>query len=209
MNWFHEVFKSDLPDRTRDNFIARVLGLFGEQVVRIWCDAPRSPYSDLGRPRVVVPPSSKGYTLDFTLQSKQDGRCFVAEMKAWVAYQNHRYLMLRAARQLNEARTPTFEAFLKAARTPSRCKVSVGGEKVRVNGGILVWADASAGGKAAVRRAYGIAQVLSLREIIEDLVAWKDKTYRSFLGDRLQWCEHLLRGLARGGLGRGATRRCA
>ena len=195
-NWFRALFKSNPPAPAQDNYLARLLGLFSEEIVRIWCAAPQSPYRDLGRPRVVVPPSTKGYTLDFTLQSTQHGHNYVAEMKCWPAYQNYRYLTLRDAEQLQACEDSPFDAFLAVAAAPSRCKVSVGGEPQPMSGAILIWSDVTESGRTAVRQAYHLTTVLSLREIIDDLVTWEDERYQVFLKERLGWCQRLFYGLA-------------
>ena len=113
-NWFCKLFHSDYQDR--DKFLARLQGLFSEEIVRIWCESKRSPYKDLGRPNVKVPPDKKGYTMDFTLQSKKDGSKYIAEMKCWTEYKNYQYLTLVDAEQLEEIDTRTFDVFFKSSR---------------------------------------------------------------------------------------------
>ena len=193
-NWFRQIFKSPASDR--DKFIARLFGIFNEEIVRIWCKAPWSPYCDLGRPRVVPPRGQKGYTLDYTLESK-DGSIFVAEMKCWVGYQGYQYLTLNNVKQLEELEGPAFNAFLDVAKNPSRCKVSVKGESQAVNGAILIWGDVDDSARTAIRRTHKIKDVLSLKVIIDELVARKHQPYFEFLKKRLGWCEHLFQGLAK------------
>jgi hypothetical protein len=194
-NWFRKLFESDASDR--DMFLARLFGIFNEEIVRIWCKAPWPQYCDLGRPRVIPPRGEKGYTLDFTLQSRQDGSIFVAEMKCWVGYQGYQYLTLRNTDQLAELEGPAFKAFLEAARSPSRCTVSVNGSPQPICGAILIWGDVADSGRNDVKRTHKIAHVLSLKDIIDDLVSKEDQRYRRFLEERLEWCQHLFQGLAK------------
>lgn len=194
-NWFRQIFKSPASDR--DKFIARLFGIFNEEIVRIWCKAPWSPYCDLGRPRVVTPSGGKGHTLDFTLQSKKDGSIFVAEMKCWVEYQNYRFLTLSNDTKLDELESPAFCAFLDAAKNPSRCKVSVNGSPKPISGAILIWGDVAESGRNEMKRTHGIADVLSLKEIIEGLVSNGDNQYRKFLEERREWCQYLLQGISK------------
>lgn len=194
-NWFRHLFKSPAADR--DKFFARLLGLFSEDIVRIWCKAPWSPYTDLGRPRVIPPRGKKGYTLDFTLQSRQDGSIYVAEMKCWVEYQDYRYLTLRNADQLDGMEGPAFNAFLEVARNPTSCKVTINGSPHPVSGAILIWGDVADTGRIDVTSTYKITHVLSLKNIIDDLVSNEDREYKKFLEDRLGWCRNLFEGLTK------------
>ena len=199
-NWFRALCKADPPAPYRDKFLARLLGLFSEEIVQIWCHSDLSPYTDLGRPRVVSPGTTKGYTLDFTFQSRQDGCCFVVEMKCWVEYQGYKYLTLEAPEQLEGLESPAFNAFLAAAGKPSRCTVTIGGKPQQVDGAILIWGDVTPKGRLEVKQSYGLFAVHSLREIIDNLVSWKDSRYRAFLKERDKWCRQLFQGLLRGSL---------
>lgn len=196
-DWFYQLVKCAPPAPRRDKFIARLLGIFNEDIVKCWCSAARAPYRDLGRPRVQGPDSPKPCTLDFTLESKKDGRRFVTEMKCWVEYQGYRHLTLEHPEQLEEMDSPAFRAFLQSAKQPSLCSVTVNGTPQNVDGAILIWGNVSATGRTAVMRATGLHTVLSLRDIVDDLVAWKDPRYYSFLDERLEWCEQLFAGLRR------------
>jgi len=178
-------------------FLARVFGIFNEKIVRIWCEAPWSRFSDLGRPRIIPPGGGKAYSLDFTLQS-QDKSTFVAEMKCWVGYQNYKLLTLQNAEQLDELEGPAFNAFKEVAINPSRCKVSVDGTEQPVDGAILIWGDVAEAGRIAAKHRYKIFEVLSLKDIIDELIARKHQPYFMFLDERRRWCEHLYRGLAKG-----------
>jgi hypothetical protein len=197
--WFRALFRSPVAMSKRAKFISRLLGLFSEEIVRVWCDSSRSPYEDLGRPRVMAPRSSKGHTLDFTLRSRTSGRCYVAEMKCWTEYQGYRYTTLTDADQLEGAEGPAFSAFLKTGREPSRCRILVEGEPRRVHGAILIWGDVTDAGRKAVKKAERLHDVLSLREFVEDLAKWKEPAYRAFINERQRWCKHLFAGLRRAG----------
>ncbi len=196
-NWFRALFKSSTPKR--DKYVARLLGLFSEDIVRIWCAAPQSPYRDLGRPRVIVPPNTKGHNLDFTLQSNKDGCTYVAEMKCWVETHDYQYLTLHNAEQLRSYKDEAFRAFLAVAREPARYKVLVGKKPQQVCGAILIWGDVAQSGIIEFQQKYHVITVLSLREIVEDLVTWKGEHYQAFLEERSRWCRELFGGLARPG----------
>jgi hypothetical protein len=108
-NWFCTLFKSPSQFRSRDKFLARLFGIFSEEIVRIWCKSKNASYDDIGRPRIFIPPSKKGCTLDFTLKSRNDGKIYIAEMKCWVEYQNYKFLTLQSANQLEELSNAAFE----------------------------------------------------------------------------------------------------
>jgi hypothetical protein len=121
-------------------------------------------------------------------------------MKCWPEYKNYRHLTLRNAEQLQDCADDgrAFDAFLKVAKDPLRCKVSVGGEPLTVSGAILIWSTVAKSGLTAVRQAHHLTTVLSLRKIIDDLVTWEDERYQAFLEERLGWCQQLFYGLATG-----------
>jgi hypothetical protein len=117
-------------------------------------------------------------------------------MKCWVEYQNYRYLTLYNAEQLDALEGPAFDAFLAVARRPSHCRISIRGEPHVVSGAILIWGDVAESGRTAVQRVYNLTAVLSLREIIDDLVIWDDKNFKAFLKERSGWCQELFHRLA-------------
>ena len=146
-------------------------GIFSEHVVRTWCDCPQAPFSDIGRPTLRKPGEAHGYTLDFTLEDRQSGQCYAAEMKCWITWENYRYLRLTEASQLEGITRPAFVEFLAFARDPAAYQVFVKGTPAAVTGAILVWGAAAPQGRAAAT-ALGIANVLTVEEMVRDLHAW-------------------------------------
>jgi len=69
---FQTLFHSQ--NASRDAFLSRLLGIFSEEIVRLWCDDLRAPYKNLGRPTIKDATSSRGTTLDFTFQSRSTQR---------------------------------------------------------------------------------------------------------------------------------------
>jgi hypothetical protein len=51
------VFHSD--SEQRDNFLARLFGIFSEHLVSTWCDCPEAPYLNIGRPTLRQPGQSR------------------------------------------------------------------------------------------------------------------------------------------------------
>jgi len=197
-NWFCSLFKTSPQFQDRDKFLARLFGIFSEEIVKIWCESKGTLYGNLGRPRIFIPPSKKGYTLDFALKSRNNGKIYVAEMKCWVEYQNYKFLTLQSADQLTELSSPAFDAFLEVAKNPSCCQVKVEGETKPVAGAVLIWGDVSRAGRKSVRKRTGISEVLSLKEMIDDLVKCGNKSYVDFLNKLNLWCNDLFKNLSFG-----------
>lgn len=186
---FEQLFKSG--DSPRDKFLSRLFGVFNEDPVRIWCRQPDCPFDDLGRPTLTPRAGGRGYTLDFCLRRKSDGLVFVAESKCELEYENYRYLTLVEAGQLLHHKGEAFRLFLEAARTPAAFIVTVKGKAVDVSGAILVWGRVTDAGRQAVIGATGVADVLSLEEIISSLIATGSDEYAGFVADRSRWCREL------------------
>jgi hypothetical protein len=193
---FERLFKSSVSER--DKFLARLFGLFSEDIVRFWCRNPSSPYEDLGRPTLKRCDEKLGKTLDFTFRRKADGHVFVGEMKCELEYDNYRCLTLTAASQLERHRrdSDAFRRFLLIARNHDEFKVTVGGRPVQVNGAILVWGRVLTEGRAAVVKETGLADALALDGIVGDLIRWKDSKYFDFFERRAKWCNELFGALA-------------
>ena len=193
---FEQLFKS--TDSTRDKFLSRLFGIFSEDIVRTWCEDNRSRYRDLGRPTIRSRTERRGRTLDFTFQSRQDGRIFVGELKCELEFENYRYLMLTSSSQLDHHKGEAFARFLDVARNPGRYMVTVEGKSIQVAGSILVWGSVTGKGRAAVMKEKGFKDVLSLEEIIAELQDWGSEGYRRLLADRAAWCQNLFEQLALG-----------
>lgn len=190
---FENLFRSSVP--ARDKLLSRLFGIFNEEVVRIWSRCSAAPYRDLGRPTLRRQGSDAWATLDFLLASRRDGRVFVAEMKCELEYERYKYLTLTAPSQLEHHRKPAFDFFLQAAREPSSVTASASGGTVPVHGAILLWGDATDAGRAATMARYGLADVLTVSAIVEDLNRWQPPEWTTFVADRQGWANELFDGL--------------
>jgi hypothetical protein len=191
---FERLFRTD--NTPRDAFLSRLFGIFNEELVRIWCRDPRSPYSDLGRP-TIHRTDPKGYSvLDFCLEDRNSRQIYVAEMKCELQYQNYRYLRLDSPEQLYHHDKQAFIDFLATSLNPSQAVVKVEQRPVKVSGGILVWGRTTDLGKSAVIAKLGFADVLSLETIVNDLLRWENREIRTFIETRSGWCNQLFSGIA-------------
>lgn len=164
-------------DSQRDKFLARLFGIFNEDLVRDWCTDPRSPYEDRGRPTLRSPGDTRGATLDFTFRHRVTRETYVAEMKVELEYEGYRYITLERIDQLEHHRLRAFQRFLAVAREPRAHEVRVGGKPVPVDGAILIWGAVKEDSKQLVLAETGIYDVLSMDSIVDDLRAWAPARY--------------------------------
>jgi hypothetical protein len=198
---FENIFRrDDSKPNFRDKFLSRMFGIFSEEIVRTWCDNPKSPYEDLGRPTLKNNNNSggRGWTLDFTLKSRQDGRVFIAEQKCELQYQNYKYLKLNSLSQLDHHKGEAFTRFRDLAKNPSRYIVTANGKKVHSTGAILIWGSVDENSVNMIKQETDIHDILSLEQIISDLLRWVDPEYQRLINEREKWCQELFSAL--GGL---------
>ena len=165
---FEALFRSGHAGR--DNFRSRLFGMFNEEIVRCWAANVHAPYRDLGRPTLWTPPEFA--TLDFTLQSRADGRsCSTFAEGRWSsAFEGYRYLRLTAASQVQHHATKrAFLWFLDVAREPASHLVKVGARPMAVSGAILVWGAVQPAGRADAIETYGFEDVLAIEACARDL----------------------------------------
>lgn len=190
---FQSLFRS--ANSPRDKFLSRLFGIFNEEIVRCWCRDNQSPYRNLGRPTIKPAGKPRGYTLDFALESKSDNRVYIGEMKCELEYENYRYLTLESAAQLDHHGKEAFRLFLDVAKNPSQHIITIGGKPTSISGSILVWGRYTEIGHANVMAHYGLHEILSLENIIADLVLWQNKDFVELLDKYQTWTNGLFSGL--------------
>lgn len=188
-NQFAEFFRT--KNSARDKFLSRLFSLFNEEVVRHWCRCSAAPFEDLGRPTLRAPGEARGHTLDFTLQHRETGKVFVAEMKCELEFENYRYLQLTEAWQLQHHRSTAFQKFLHLAKNAEAFETRVGGREVRVDGAIFIWGAVTPEGRSAVMAEYGFAYILSVEEMVNDLRRWKPAEWIERIGQLKYWSNEL------------------
>lgn len=194
MSAFEHFFRSQEP--ARDKYLARLFGLFSEQVVRAWSAYPEAPYEDLGRPTLCDPGQVRGSTLDFTLQRRESGETYAAELKCELEYDNYRYLRLENTDQLRHHTSTAFERFLRLAKDPAGFDVRRGGKPHPVDGAILIWGAVAPEGRDVVIAHYGFADVLSIEGMLADLYRWEPVEWAEFAGRYSGWTNELYEFLA-------------
>ena len=190
-------------NRARAKFLARVFGIFSEDIVRRWSKLAGAPYEDLGRPTVRFDDdeATRPPTLDFTLRerNKESNKTYVAEMKCEIEYEKFKYFVLTSPEQLKRhMKKPAFRSFLRTACKPSAARVTVVGLPVPVDGAILIWGAATPKGCADVREKFKLADVLTVESMVDDLTRSNDEGYVEMLKDRRKWINEMFDGLATG-----------
>lgn len=195
---FAQFFQKTTAPAKRGTFLSRVLGIFSEELVRIWASDERSPYRDLGRPRVFCPESGKGYSLDFTFEDRATSKLFIVEMKCEIEYQNYRYMTLRQPDQVFHHKKPAFDLFRSVARNPEQSRVEIRRAPTKVDGAILVWGDVTNEGKRSTIEHFGFHDVLGLDAILEDLWEWQPTELEELVNSLGDWSFELFNFLGGG-----------
>jgi hypothetical protein len=192
-----EVFKTSVP--ARDNYLARLLAIFSEDVVRHWCDQPGARYENLGRPTLWPLDGSRYHTLDFTLRDRTAGRTYISELKCELAWENYRYLRLTGPEQLRHHTGAAFQAFLSLGQQPGNYEVRLAGKPISVDGAILVWGSTTPAGAATVKAEHGLSDVLSVEDMIRELSLWRTGSWERRIADLRGWSNALFDYLAPAG----------
>jgi len=194
-------------DYVRDAFMARMLGIFSEEIAHAWCDLESSPYEYLGRPTVTEKGAADSRrTLDLTLRRKRDQHIFLAEAKCWVAFEKGRHLSLGDPEDLNRVarNSKSFAAFLRfsadpalftATNRPPRRDVR---EAISPAGAILVWSVVAEDERASAMRHFGFHEVLSFEAMLDALQAQPPSYWTRRLKQIRSWSNQLVDFIARG-----------
>jgi len=197
---FKDIFdtsNSSKLNEPRDKFLSRIFGIFSEEIVRIWCRSKKSPFEDIGRPTIYdeLEKTGRGSTLDFTFQDKETKKKYVSEMKCEIQFENFKYLELNSVDQLAHHNKPAFQRFLGIANEPKKYSVKVQGKKMNVDGAILVWGKTNQASIKEICEATNLTNILSVENMINDLIEIKDNNYLEFLNQKQEWINHLFNGL--------------
>lgn len=178
----------------RDKFLSRIFGIFNEEIIRIWCENEKSPFTNIGRP-TIYDDNGKHYTLDFLLKDNEN-RLFVTEMKCEIEYQKYQFLTLKEAKQFKHHRSKrAFELFLDLSKNPKKYDVKCGGNKKNIDGTALVWGRISTAGEVEIKQEFDIEHVISTERVVADLIGWKDEGFRNIMNLYKSWAVQLFDGL--------------
>jgi hypothetical protein len=189
---FEKVFDKRLVER--DKFLSRIFGVFSEKIVEIWCKSPLSDYENLGRPTIKpINETLKGKTLDFTLLKKNTEEIYVTEMKCELQYENYKYLKLISSQQfVHHTKKDAFKWLLELGKNPELFEVKVKGKKSEVDGAALIWGTVDASKIDEICNETGLKIVLSLENMINDLIKENNAEYFDLLHQVQAWTSYLI-----------------
>jgi hypothetical protein len=185
---FDRLFQT--PDAERQRFLSGLFSLFCADIIRCWAADRQAPYKIPGTPLLREINGSRGYTLDYALQTPK--RLYVAMLRCDPVTDGP----LNSAAQIEaQATTKAFAAFLEAARYPMNYVAIINGQEMPVAGSILIWSSASLRAQRAVKKTYGLYDVLTMEGILGDLAQWQNHEFQMLLDRRIAWGHDFYRGL--------------
>ena len=178
----------------KDKFLSRIFGIFNEEIIRIWCENKKSPFTNIGRP-TIYDSNGKYFTLDFLLKDTEN-RLFVTEMKCEIEYQKYKYLTLNESKQLrHHCSKRAFELFLELSHTPKKYDVKCNNKNQNIAGTALVWGRTSTSGEVKIKQKFKINHVISTEKVVADLIEWEDEEFKIFINSYKGWANQLFDGL--------------
>ncbi|MAS36770.1 MAG: hypothetical protein CL610_22385 [Anaerolineaceae bacterium] len=185
---FHDLFHPDHPERSR--YLTGLFSLFARDIVRCWGEDKQAPYACLGKATLRQAKANRGSPMDFAFEDRKKQVfavimiCDPLEDKPLVD-----------AEQVEQFRTTrTFAAFLESALNPAPYSLAVGSADYPVAGSILIWSSLqSRKTRAVLRKTFGFADVLSVENIIADLLLWQNRDFQMLLDRRAAWSHEMFR----------------
>jgi hypothetical protein len=182
----------------RDKFLARVFGIFSEEIVRIWGKIAQAPYKYMGRPSIIIRNGERNgertLQLDFAFKS-EDSKVYIAEMKCELELDKYRYLSLKCPRQLDHHRgKKTFDCFLDLSKNKDAYPIKVR-KIIPIDGTILIWGSVVENCKDVVKGEYGFHDILSVENIATELHEARNEEYLNLLKQRCEWCQEMFSAL--------------
>lgn len=185
-----DIFCKTKNTRPRDKFLSKLFGIFSEEIVSIWCKCEETPYSNIGRPTLMVSEKKeKGKQIDFTLKNKK-GDLYVAECKCLLEYSNFKYLTLEDSKQFQpHLKKPAFNYFLNISRHPKDYDVKLKNntESIKVKGGILIWGSIDERKKTIIQQEYNFEDILSVENMITHLINSENQDYKDLIKNIKGW----------------------
>jgi uncharacterized HAD superfamily protein len=180
----------------RDKFISRFLGIFSENIARIYFSSRYSDYKDLGRPTIKKKNSSdRGSTLDFTLENKETKKIYICEMKCELQFENYKYLELNDIEQIRHhiEHKEAFRRFLDLALNKEQYIVNVtkaNKKDINIDGIILLWGKIAEEEMETIKKEYKLFDVLSLEKMINKMIEKKYSEYNDFINEKEEWVKY-------------------
>ena len=186
-----KLFHSANPER--DAFMANVFNLFSHDIVRCWVRDDQSPYDDLGKATLRKSGASRGQGLDFGFGRRK--QAYAVLLKCDPAADK----TLSEPAQIKQANTTkTFAMYLDAASHPDKYQIVTSSETYPASGSVLIWSGVDPKAGRTIKKAFNFHDLLSLEQIIADLIVWHNRDFHMLLDHRVAWSHDLFKGLRRG-----------
>ena len=183
---FDSLFQSPNPER--NHFTISVFNLFSQEIVECWVQDSHSPFTDRGKGSLRKSGASRGIGLDLAVEYRKQvyGMLLRCDLEADKPLTNPAQIVQD---------TKSFKLLLDAAATPTKYTVLIDSKKHDLGGVILVWSSVDEKAVRAARRQYALADILSLEQIISDLIAWGNRDFQMLLDRRVAWSHDLFKAL--------------
>lgn len=206
-NYFENICNSnnlrECENIEKANFISRFFGIFAEEIVKIWAENCNSEYDNLGRPsrydsendycfKISGESNSNcdayiysNITYDFLF--KKNDEYFIVEQKNELSYQNFKNMILNNSNMIEDKKAKkSFEKFIEIPN--ETIKFFYDNDTKYIKGKILIWGSLTEDCDELenIKNEYGIYEILSLEEIIENLIEWNDDAFEEFLNNKKQ-----------------------
>lgn len=198
------VNKANSCEDKRGKFLSRLFGIFSEEIVKIWCENNKSPYENIGRPTLITSDGNY-YVLDFTFVDKENNK-FIVEMKSEIQYENYKYMVLDPDKNVDylshHLKKRAFKLFANKSWVMLKIKGKEIGDEEKF-GTILIWGsleerfsitssmpsseeqeflnNMNSKWKDMYKEFNNVDRILSVEQMINDLVEWKDENYLDFV----------------------------
>jgi len=171
----------------RDKFISRFFGIFNEDIALIYFNSPYSKYINLGRP--TIKKGNEKYTLDFTLQERNNNEIYICEMKCEIQYQNYKRLELNNREQIKLHKKNAFKYFLDIAYNINEYKIETNKKIININGIILIWGKITKDKEIIneIKNIYNIKDILSLENMINIMLENNYQEYIDYINKKKEW----------------------
>lgn len=190
-------------EKEQNNFLARIIGIFGEQITSYWLNDENCNYKNLGRPTLhwQIDGKKKWTTLDFLIKHKKNNKIFLVEQKNFFAYQNGKFKTINNGEFIKhyqkwsdgKMKSNAWRLFNEIARDIDNQKdyeiKTKNGEYYKLDGTILIWSDVIEKDKFLELTKFN--DVIGLTKIIKDLNRWKNKEYTNYLNEKQCWINEL------------------
>lgn len=197
-------FVANDNNQNKQNFLARIMGIFGEKIAGYWFENGKSCYDNLGRPTIHWTDNGKKkrVTLDFLINKKESDEIYLVEQKNFFAYQKGKLRTIKdncgftdayhkwSKSKLNQP-SGAWKIFNDLPKDFTIKTKNSKYENHHITGTVLIWSDVDESYKNKFCKKYGFSDIIGLTKMIHDLNKWEDKNYYDFIYEKEEWLQEL------------------